>query len=593
MPAEQATREIKEAKTAQRTGILHHAIRLVSCLLILLPAALALLYVRAFGVSVVFADAWSMVPLFNKWSSGRLGISDLFAQHLEHRMFFPKSVELFLGNLTKYDNVAEMYLIQVCLLATLVILLLAFRGGTRAWLLLFVPVSLLVFSFRQYDNMLWGYQISFAFTQTFGVLAFFLLDILRRKGLKKSAFIAAVGCGTVASFSTVQGLFVWPAGLFQLLVSPLANRARKVSIALWSLVGLGEWIAYFVDYEKPPNTPSLLYGLEHPATGTKYFLSLLGSSLFWEPGPAFVGGLLLACLVLASLLLLYKDKRLGEYSFWLSLMLYSSLILASITLGRSGFGVEQAMVSRYTTFSILAVIGVYAVLARTALEKRLSANAVLLVALLGVILLSAVVSYSKGIEAGHRESLSREKAAFVLSTYETQPDELLTKRLNPSARLIRKRAPVLQRLGYNVFSEAQARGSLPPLSTLSPVSSSTPSRIDAITGPGVSQQDRSLVVVEEESFIQLAGWAVDANNESTAGGVYLDVDGELFPAFYGSDRQDIADSLGIPSYRHSGFERALPVSEIGAGTHELSIIVLTSDMKGYYQSDRKAVLEVR
>jgi hypothetical protein len=583
---------MEEAARPKKTRILDYAIGLVSCLLILLPAASALLYVRAFGVSVVFTDAWSMVPLFDKWSSGRLRISDLFAQHVEHRMFFPKSVELFLGYATKYDNVAEMYLIQVCLLATLVILFFAFRGDTRAWLLLFVPVSLLVFSFRQHDNMLWGYQISFAFTQTFGVLTFFLLDILRRKGFRKLALIAAVGSGTVASFSTVQGLFVWPAGLFQLWISPLEERAKRVSVVVWSVVGLGEWIAYFVGYEKPENTPSLLYALKHPMIGTQYFLSLLGSSLFWERGLAFMGGLLLACLVLVSLLLIYKDKRLGEYSFWLSLILYSSLILVSITLGRSGFGIEQALVSRYTTFSVLVVIGVYVVLAKTAFEKRLSVNTVLLVVLLGVILLSAVISYSKGIEAGSRESVSREKAAFVLSTYESQPDELLTKRLNPSARLIRKRAPILQKLGYNVFSTSQAQGSLPPLSALSHVTSPTSSGIDGITGPGINQQDRSIAVPEEASFIQLAGWAVDANSESPAGGVYVDVDGELFPAFYGNDRQDVADTFDVPSYRYSGFERAIPISEIGAGTHELSIIVLTNDKKGYYRSDQKVVLEV-
>jgi biotin operon repressor len=189
--------------------------------------------------------------------------------------------------------------------------------------------------------------------------------------------------------------------------------------------------------------------------------------------------------------------------------------------------------------------------------------------------------------------VSREKAAFVLSTYESQPDELLSKKLNPSAKLIRKRAPVLQRLGYNVFSEPQARGSLPPLSALSPVTSTTSSGIDTITALGITQQNRSIVIPQEASFIQLTGWAIDANNESTAGGVYVDVNGKLFPAFYGTDRQNVADSFGVPSYRYSGFERAIPVSEIGAGTHELAILVLTTDKKGYYQPDQKVVLEVR
>ena len=55
----------------------------------------------------------------------------------------------------------------------------------------------------------------------------------------------------------------------------------------------------------------------------------------------------------------------------------------------------------------------------------------------------------------------------------------------------------------------------------------------------------------------------------------------------------MADSLGAPSYRYSGFERALPISEIGAGTHDLSVVVLTADREGYYRTDQKAALEVR
>jgi hypothetical protein len=291
-----------------------------------------------------------------------------------------------------------------------------------------------------------------------------------------------------------------------------------------------------------------------------------------------------------SLFLIYRDRGVGEYSFWISVLLYSFLILASITLGRSGqFGALQAMASRYTTFSILAVASIYAMLAKTTLERRSRPTIVLLSALAGVVLLSATVSYQEGIEVGNKERVAREKAAFVLSTYESQPDEALTESLNPRARVVRERAPVLQRLGYNVFSEPRH---LPEPSALSPISSSTSFAV-TVRSDGVSQQGQTVVVPKESSSIELTGWAVDDENESTACGVYIDVDGRLFPAFYGTDRRDVADSYGVLSYRYSGFERAIPVSEIGAGAHELSVIVLTSDSTGYYEPDEKVTLEVR
>lgn len=219
------------------------------------------------------------------------------------------------------------------------------------------------------------------------------------------------------------------------------------------------------------------------------------------------------------------------------------------------------MAPRYTTFSILAVVSIYAMLAKRSFERRSRTNTVLLSALADVVLLSAAISYQEGIEVGSKERVSRERAAFVLSTYETQPDERLLPRASTRARIVQERAPVLQELGYNVISESQE---LPSLSALSRVSSPTSFAI-TVSGDGISQQGRAIVVPEEASFVELNGWAVDDENESTTGGVYVDVDGRLFPAFYGADRQDVADSSGVPSYRYSGFERAVPVSELGAG----------------------------
>jgi len=154
-------------------------------------------------------------------------------------MLFPKIVYLLLGSVTRYDNVAEMYLIQGCLLVTLVLLLLVFRDNVSkqfSGLFLFFPVALLVFSLKQYKNMLFGFQINFAFAEVFGVLALFLLYLLgRRMSSKKLVFVAALASATIASYSVLPGLFVWLAGLLQLLLGPLEKPQKRAFIALWSL----------------------------------------------------------------------------------------------------------------------------------------------------------------------------------------------------------------------------------------------------------------------------------------------------------------------------------------------------------------------
>src|SRR5215210_6005478 len=382
-----------------RTGTFRRVVAGVSWLLVLIPAALPYLYVRAFGVNVVFADAWDMVLVFRKYSSGRLTFADFYAQHNEHRMFFPKGAELLLGMLTRYNNVAEMYVVVSCFLITAAVLLVAFRREIGLPLIFFVPVALLIFSFRQYENMLFGFQINFAFTQTFGVLALYLLSSSGRGNFRAYAFAAALGSATIASFSTAQGLLVWPAGLLGLLLGSVAGPGKKVLVGLWGIVGVAEWVAYFVDYHTPRGHPPLLDALGHIGTVPEYFLTLLGSALFWQPEHAYAGGLVIGCLALAMFLATYGRGVLREHPFWISLLFYSLFILATITLGRSGmFGVWQATISRYTTFSILAVSSVYAMLEKMVCARSSGlGRAVVVDARLGTKRRIAGMSYRHGI----------------------------------------------------------------------------------------------------------------------------------------------------------------------------------------------------
>jgi hypothetical protein len=99
------------------------------------------------------------------------------------------------------------------------------------------------------------------------------------------------------------------------------------------------------------------------------------------------------------------------------------------------------------------VASVYAVLAKMLFARRSSIGlTVLLITLVGAILLSSGISYRNGIEVGRAQEASREKAAYVLKTYESQPDARLAV-FYRRPEMVRKRAPILEKLGYNVFSK--------------------------------------------------------------------------------------------------------------------------------------------
>lgn len=450
--------EESESKLISERGALSRLSRLAAVVLILLPAALGYLYVYLFGVNVVYGDEWRIVNLFDKLASDKLKLAHLFAQLNDHRIFVPRVIILSLGSLTRWNTVAEMYLTQTLLLVTLFVLFVAFSGSirSRSHLLLFAPVSFLVFSLRQAETMLMGLLMQFVLVLTFAVVAFYFLQVLRRKPSSKLAFPAALVSATLAALSSAQGLFVWPVGLAQLLVSQPRRGAKWFLVGSWSVIGVAEWVVYFLGYHTPAHTAANPSG--DLAAGTLYFLrfflTLMGSSLSSWPGPALAVGALLLILAVAALLLATKNRKLAENSFFASLALFAFLILLSITVGRAERGIEQALVSRYTTYSILGVVGLYGMLAKLYLERSSRLAAVAFAALLASVLLSLPAAYAEGIEDGRVNEMIRQRAAYVLATYKSQPDIALRSLCPKNPELVRKRAPVLERLGYNVFSDS-------------------------------------------------------------------------------------------------------------------------------------------
>jgi hypothetical protein len=426
----------------------------------LLPVAIGFGYVGRFGVNVVYFDQWEMVPLFDKLSSGDLTFSDLFAQHVQHRMFFPKLAMLALGSLTSYDNVAEMYLILCCFLVTVLCVIAAF--GRRTPALALIPVGFLVFSLRQFENMLWGWQVSFAFAQVFSILTFFLIHRLRGGAATGVMLLAASASATVAAFSAVQGLWAWPVGAVQLLLAPLDKKTKRFSALAWISGGTGVWALYFLGYSLPAQGQPLAYVFEQPASAARFMLALLGNSLFWHQDLATTGGAVLLFLAITALFLIYRRGGWGAYSFWIALLLFSLATLVTIAAGRAELGLTQASLSRYSTFSLPTVLATYGLLVERFLDdrgtrgvRRWLSSAILLGILCAVIVPSVPISYARGMAAGERTREVRETAAIVLGTYEFQPEEHITDYLYPRSETVKNRAPVLERLNYNVFADGR------------------------------------------------------------------------------------------------------------------------------------------
>lgn len=424
-------------------------------ILITLPFILSLLYVWAFGVNVPFGDQFAVAKLFLGLSRGELELQALTSPHNEHRIPIPTAVMLALGVLTGYNVLVEMYVIQVCLLATMVVFLLAFKENVRASLFFFIPVSLLIFSFRQYENLLWGWQITFAFAQTFGVLALYLLHASLGGKRPKLAFSGAIVSGFIASFSALPGLLAWPAGLAMIVIGEAGRSAKARLGAIWSAAWVATWTLYFIGYA--PNrqaSPFFEYLAQNPIGSILYFPTFLGAGLFWHLPLAIVGGVAFVGLALLSVFVLYKQGKLGENAFWIGVLLFSFGIAVTVLYGRAAFGLESATASRYTVFSMLASISVYVILLKLVLETGTRALTTIAASFCAALLLTLASSYYAGLVLGKESETMRERATVALYNYETTPNNAFKPLFNQPPENARRIAARLERFEYSVFSKS-------------------------------------------------------------------------------------------------------------------------------------------
>ena len=90
------------------------------------------------------------------------------------------------------------------------------------------------------------------------------------------------------------------------------------------------------------------------------------------------------------------------------------------------------------------------------------------------------------------------------------------------------------------------------------------------------------VRIRASDGLRVGGWAVDLPGAAAAAAVDVSLDQHQFPSVYGIDRSDVAEYLKKQVYTPSGFVVQLPPDVLSQGTHTLSIRVVASDRRCYY-----------
>jgi hypothetical protein len=532
---------------------------------LIFAAALGFFFVGYYGVNMVFWDEWTMPVLCTHCADGTLSFSDFWSRHNENHLVFPKLVLLAAWALTRGDVVACMMLSECMLAAILCIFVVEYKrrfgGGLILWAA--TPIALLVFSFRQWENMLWGFHVVFLMTTLASILTFWWLSRLSIH--YKSALVAAVVSATVAAYSLTQGLLAWPVGLAQILIGPLDKQRKLYAALLWGVIGILEWAAYFYNYTRPPYHPPLM-------TSLPFLFALFGGALFGTQTAAIWTGLFFVCIATGLVLMLHRHQQWKQNSFWLAVMGMSVATSLIIMLGRTGFGLQQSLSSRYSTFSIPFIVATYVLLMPQKQDFLLKVRWSLTCVLAVVVFAGLWSSAKEGIRMGQVSSESRLYGQAALHTTDLQFEPVLLQVCHPDKTVLLDCNEKLKRLNFNIYSDdgfrEQCRCPLMPL----PVSQ-VPARY------AISHLHSTIGEWLPPTYFAVRGWAADA------GGVAVVFDGVAHPARYGIQNPDAPDTK-------SGFICLLRAKDFSVGKHKVSLRVVTSDRQAVFETPEE-VFEIR
>jgi len=341
----------------------------LACLGIAIPSWVAFNYIYRFGVDVPFWDQWQLIPYLEDWANGTLSVAKLFAQHNEHRIFFPRLVMIILAQLSNWNTRVEMFAGWAVVLIGVATLLWEHlktfgRSPTNLWL--FVPMAWLLFSLRQEDNWLWGWQITIFIAGAATSVGLVLLDSSERQPVR---FTLALACAIVSGYSFGGGMGAWPGGTALIGWKLFIVRKRQerrflaIQLAIWVSAGALATALYAIGFTRPGAPPRLRFS-DDPAFFIRLVLGTFGAPLTSSPDllGAEAVGLIIVLLLLGTLVLAARGRvELEKCSLAAGLFVFALSTQAMVLFSRSGWGMAAVTASRYTTLFALGTYAVYRV----------------------------------------------------------------------------------------------------------------------------------------------------------------------------------------------------------------------------------------
>ena len=218
-------------------------VNLLTTLGFALPVSGYFWFLERYSVDAVVGDQWDLISMIKQSYVQFFDWGPMWSQHNENRIFFPNMIVLLLVHADHFDIRTEQYLGALMLVAAVIFILWAHkrRSPSTPWLY-YCPVAFLAFSVVQYGNTIWGFQFAWYVVLVCMAAALLLLD---RVVLGWVSLVGAAAVAVLGSFSSLQGLLIWPTGLVLLYF----RRRSPAQSALWVGVAIATTALYFHGYK--------------------------------------------------------------------------------------------------------------------------------------------------------------------------------------------------------------------------------------------------------------------------------------------------------------------------------------------------------
>jgi hypothetical protein len=340
----------------------HRGLALLTFLGFAIPIASYFWMIHRYGTNVAYLDQWGDVNLAGRSFNHTLSAGNLWMQHSEQRMVFPNIIMLLFVHLTHFDIVWEEYVSAVlyCVAVALLICTHKQRTPSRSWLA-YCPVAFLSLSLVQAQSTLFGFQLAWYVAILMLALTLFLLD---RPALTGPLLLVAIVTAVIGSFSTDQGLIIWPVGLLLLY-----QRRRSARLMIgWCVAAAVALLVYEYHFNSSDAVPSDISGLHLPVQAVHSYFEVIGDVLgihLRQAGAGSTTAVLIfgICIFMMSLYALAtRGLRRDESSgapVGVALIWFGLIYAVGFAYARTFGGPSSASSSQYTTFTLLILVGCY------------------------------------------------------------------------------------------------------------------------------------------------------------------------------------------------------------------------------------------